>query len=106
VLFRSEFEYKVPLHDTQIPDVKTEPVQDEKMPVEEFVKKALHCAGLEPSIERYVDFDKKMIRPSEVDLLIGDATKARRNLDWRPRVDFDQLVEKMVNNDLSIESDK
>lgn len=74
--------------------------------VEEFVKKSLQCAGLEPSLERYVDFDKKMIRPSEVDLLIGDATKARNFLGWEPSINFDQLIEKMINNDMALESKK
>ena len=74
--------------------------------VEEFVKRALQCAGLEPSLERYVDFDKRMIRPSEVDLLIGDATKARNFLGWEPSINFDQLIEKMINNDMALESKK
>ena len=74
--------------------------------VEEFVKRALLCADLEPSIERYVEFDKKMIRPSEVEILIGDAGKAKRILGWEPSVTFDQLVEKMVVNDISLESAK
>jgi GDPmannose 4,6-dehydratase len=74
--------------------------------VEEFVKKALLSADLEPSIERYVEFDKKMIRPSEVDLLVGDATKARNFLSWEHRLNFDQLIEKMVTNDITVESKK
>jgi GDPmannose 4,6-dehydratase len=72
--------------------------------VEEFVVTALLCADLEPSIERYVEFDKKMIRPSEVDLLIGDASKAQRQLDWSPKVNFQDLVKLMVENDLRLES--
>jgi GDPmannose 4,6-dehydratase len=74
--------------------------------VEEFVRKALQSADLEPSIERYVDFDKKMIRPSEVDLLIGDAAKAKKVLGWEPRINFDQLIEKMVTNDIALELKK
>ena len=53
-----------------------------------------------------MEFDKKMIRPSEVEILIGDAGKAKRILGWEPSVTFDQLVEKMVVNDISLESAK
>lgn len=74
--------------------------------VEEFVVEALKCAGLEPSLDRYVDFDSKMVRPSEVDLLIGDASKAEKILHWKPTINFGQLVEKMVLNDLKMESSR
>jgi len=74
--------------------------------VEEFVLEALKCAGLEMDLEKYVDFDKNMIRPSEVDLLIGDASKAMNLLGWKPKLDFTQLVAKMVENDLQIEATK
>ncbi|SIR68926.1 GDP-mannose 4,6-dehydratase [Williamsia sterculiae] len=50
--------------------------------------------------ERYVGVDPRFMRPAEVDLLIGDATKARDDLGWRPTVDFDQLIRMMVRNDL------
>jgi GDPmannose 4,6-dehydratase len=45
-----------------------------------------------------------MKRPSEVDLLIGDASKAKSILGWEPTTNFDQLVDIMVQNDLRIES--
>jgi GDPmannose 4,6-dehydratase len=44
-----------------------------------------------------------MLRPSEVDLLIGDASKARTKLGWTPKVNFERLVEIMIENDLDIE---
>jgi GDPmannose 4,6-dehydratase len=72
--------------------------------VQEFVHEALKCAGLEDDLERYVDFDNKMVRPAEVDLLVGDASKATRSLGWKPVLDFRMLVQKMVENDLRIES--
>ena len=72
--------------------------------VEEFVLEALKCADLDMDLEKYVDFDKNMVRPSEVDLLIGDASKAHKLLGWKPRLDFAQLVKKMVENDLQVES--
>ena len=71
--------------------------------VQEFVEAALSAAGLVGDIEKYVDFDKEMLRPAEVDLLIGDASKANEILGWKPRKNFEQLVELMVENDLRIE---
>jgi GDPmannose 4,6-dehydratase len=72
--------------------------------VEEFVLEALKFAGLDADLEKYVTFDKKMIRPSEVDLLIGDASKAREQLGWEPNCDFSSLVQLMVENDMKIEA--
>lgn len=72
--------------------------------VRDFLESALECAGLDKNIEKYVDFDKEMIRPSEVDLLVGDASKAQKILGWKPKVNFAKLVEIMVENDLRIES--
>ena len=72
--------------------------------VREFIEEALKCAELPVDLEEFVDFDKNMIRPAEVDLLIGDASKAKNLLGWSPKVNFSQLVEKMVLNDLQIES--
>jgi GDPmannose 4,6-dehydratase len=69
----------------------------------DFLIKALEEAGLDPYPEKYVDFDAEQIRPSEVDLLIGDPTKAELHLGWQPRVGFDQLVQLMVQNDIKIE---
>jgi GDPmannose 4,6-dehydratase len=72
--------------------------------VREFVETALAAAELEPEVEKYVDFDKQMIRPSEVELLIGDNSKARKYLEWKPELNFEGLVLKMVENDLRIEN--
>ena len=71
--------------------------------VKEFLLLALDYAGLGGSIEDYVSFDPELKRPSEVDLLIGDSTKARKVLGWKPKVNFEELVKLMVDNDLSIE---
>lgn len=49
----------------------------------------------------YVEFDQRYLRPTEVDLLIGDATKARQQLGWQPTVTFQELVYLMVNADLA-----
>ena len=72
--------------------------------VREFLEKALEVAELKGDVEQYVDLDKSMIRPSEVDLLVGDSTKAKEKLGWTPKVDFSKLVQIMVENDLKLES--
>jgi GDPmannose 4,6-dehydratase len=74
--------------------------------VRDFVEAALKSAGLNGAVEDYVDFDINMKRPSEVDLLIGDASKAKLILGWEPTTSFHQLVDIMVQNDLKIESTK
>ena len=66
--------------------------------VQEFVDLAFAHAGLDPS--EHVVTDPAFIRPAEVDLLIGDPTKARERLDWEPSVDFRGLVEMMVDADI------
>lgn len=72
--------------------------------VGEFVIAAIEAANLPGGIEDYVDFDPAFVRPSEVDLLIGDSTKARSVLGWTPKVDFEELVRKMIHADLIKES--
>ncbi|MFM7252413.1 MAG: GDP-mannose 4,6-dehydratase [Ilumatobacteraceae bacterium] len=54
----------------------------------------------------YVRQDPKFFRPAEVDLLIGDSTKARQKLGWSPEVDFASLITMMVQHDLAIEAAK
>ena len=56
--------------------------------------------------QRYVRQDQKFFRPAEVDLLIGDPTKAQDKLGWQRDVDFPGLIKMMVANDLAIESAK
>jgi GDPmannose 4,6-dehydratase len=50
----------------------------------------------------YVEIDPRYFRPAEVDLLLGDASKARTKLGWEPKVDFNQLVKLMVDHDLEL----
>jgi len=54
----------------------------------------------------YVRQDPKFLRPAEVDLLIGDASKAKEKLGWEPEVSFPQLVKMMVEHDLEVEAAK
>jgi GDPmannose 4,6-dehydratase len=73
--------------------------------VSEFVELAFAAAGFD-DWSRYVRQDERFFRPAEVDLLVGDATKARTKLGWRPKVDFRSLVERMVAHDLKVEAEK
>jgi len=73
--------------------------------VREFVEAAFAYAGID-DWQRYVRQDPRFFRPAEVDLLVGDATKARTKLGWKPEVDFIGLVEKMVSHDLALEARK
>ena len=74
--------------------------------VQEFVDLAFKAAGMEGEAAKYVKRDERFVRPSEVDLLVGDESKANEKLDWRPKVSFEELVERMVKNDLEIEKQK
>jgi GDPmannose 4,6-dehydratase len=66
--------------------------------VGEFADIAFRHVGLDP--EEHVKTDPEFLRPAEVDHLVGDATKAREQLGWEPRVTFRELVEMMVEADL------
>lgn len=57
---------------------------------------------LELDWEKYVEIDPRYYRPTEVDLLLGDATKARHKLGWKPKVSFKELVRLMVAHDLEL----
>jgi GDPmannose 4,6-dehydratase len=82
--------------------------------IKEFAEKAFKCAGIkgewvgqnEHAI--FVDKDKKVLiqinpkfyRPAEVELLLGNSNKARKELNWKPKISFDNLIEKMIKSDL------
>lgn len=68
--------------------------------VQEFVELAF--ARVELNWQDYVVIDPEFVRPTEVDLLIGDATKAHRELHWKPEVGFADLVNMMVDADLKL----
>lgn len=65
--------------------------------VREFVETAFAIVGLD--YEKYVHVDPSLYRPAEVNMLLGDSSKARAELGWRPQVRFEQLVEEMVLSD-------
>ena len=66
--------------------------------VRDFLDVAFGCVDLD--WRDFVEMDRRYLRPTEVDLLLGDASKARRILEWKPTVGFDQLVRMMVDQDL------
>lgn len=68
--------------------------------VREFCEKAFGHAGLD--YKDFVSFDARYLRPAEVDLLLGDASKAQRKFGWEPTTSFDQLVQMMVDHDMEM----
>jgi GDPmannose 4,6-dehydratase len=67
--------------------------------VKEFVEEAFKAANL-GDWKKYVEIDKRYFRPTEVNSLIADASKARKILNWKPKTTFKELVKKMVEADL------
>jgi len=65
--------------------------------VKEFLYKVFECADLDP--EKYVEIDKRLFRPHEVPLLLGNPLKAKENLGWEPKVKFNKLAEMMYDED-------
>jgi GDPmannose 4,6-dehydratase len=68
--------------------------------VREFLELTFEELGLD--WRKHVEFDQRLVRPAEVDILRGDSSKARAALGWCPRVGFKQLVEMMVESDLEL----
>ena len=69
----------------------------------EFVKLAFDVVGIKNFNKYLISNHPKHMRPAEVDNLVGDASKARKVLGWRPKTNFKQLVEMMVKTDLKME---
>ena len=68
--------------------------------VREFCQIAFAHVGLD--WEGHVVLDDRFVRPAEVDLLIGDPSKAREKLGWSPTVSFPEMVRRMVDNDVRL----
>jgi GDPmannose 4,6-dehydratase len=68
--------------------------------VRELIELAFAEVGL--AWEQYVEIDPRFYRPTEVDLLLGDASKARQRLGWQPRIRFAELVQMMVQSDWNL----
>ena len=71
--------------------------------IRELLELAFAAAGID-GWEKYVESDKRFMRPAEVDILTGDASKARDRLGWKPKVPFPELVKMMVESDLAEEA--
>ena len=71
---------------------------NELFSVREFCEKTFGQLGL--NYKNYVEIDPRYYRPAEVDLLLGDSTKAKKQLGWEPRTSFDSLVTMMVESDM------
>ena len=72
--------------------------------VREFVEAAFKMLDLDPS--EYVEIDPRYFRPTEVDALCGDASKAVASLGWSPATSFEELVRIMVEADLKLLDDE
>ena len=68
--------------------------------VKEFVEESFRLLGLD--WRKYVKIDERYIRPTEVDLLLGDYSKAETKLGWKPKVSFNELVRIMIEADLEL----
>jgi len=68
--------------------------------VREFVERVFEKLDLD--YRRYVEIDERYFRPTEVDVLLGDSTKAQETLGWKPKTNFDQLINMMVKTDLEL----
>jgi GDPmannose 4,6-dehydratase len=68
--------------------------------VREFVKKVFQKLNMD--YHGYVEVDPRYFRPTEVDVLLGDSSKARKNLGWEPKVSFDSLIDMMVEADIEL----
>ena len=68
--------------------------------VREFLETVFDHAGLD--VEKYVEFDPRLLRPHEVPLLLGDPKKANDKLGWSPKIKFQKLAEMMYNSDLKL----
>ena len=68
--------------------------------VEEFAQKAFSHIGL--NYKDHIEIDKNLIRPAEVDTLLADFSKAKKILNWEPKITFDELVVNMIEEDLKL----
>ena len=71
--------------------------------IREFLDIAFQYAGLD--WKKYVEIDPRYYRPAEVDLLIGDYSKAKQKLGWEPKTKFVELVKLMVDADIKLLKD-
>lgn len=73
--------------------------------IREFLDEAFKCVGIK-DWEPYIKIDPKFIRPAEVDVLRGDYSKAKSQLGWEPKINFNELVKIMIDNDIKLLTEK
>ncbi len=69
--------------------------------VQDLVRVAFDSVGLD--WQKYVKVDQNLVRPAEVDHLLGDASYAKKKLGWKPKVSFEQMIKMMVEHDLALQ---
>jgi len=69
--------------------------------IKEFLERAFRVVGI-ADWEKYVTYDERFMRPAEVDYLIGDFSKAKKFLNWEPTISFEEMITRMVNNDIKL----
>ena len=69
--------------------------------IKDFLDVAFNCVGID-DWSNYVVQDERFMRPAEIDVLCGDSTKAREVLDWKPKTSFEDMVSRMVINDIAL----
>jgi len=74
---------------------------NETRPISEFLETAFQHIGI-TDWNKYITIDSRYLRPAEVDILRGDYSKAKKELNWQPKTTFTELVHKMVNNDIKL----
>jgi GDPmannose 4,6-dehydratase len=73
--------------------------------IKDFVIEAFKCVGI-LNWEKHIKINKKFYRPSEVDFLLGDNSKAKKKLNWKPKTSFEEMILKMVKNDIYLIQNK
>ena len=68
--------------------------------VREFTEKVF--SKLDLDYNKYISVDPRYFRPTEVDVLLGDASKAKKALGWKPKVTFDALIDMMIATDMEL----
>ena len=76
----------------------------EQHSVREFAEKAFNFVNL--NYKDYIKIDQKLIRPAEVDTLLADYSSAKKELNWQPKISFENLVNEMVESDLKFVKDE
>ena len=73
--------------------------------IREFLDEAFKCVGIK-DWEPYIKIDSQFMRPAEVDVLRGDYSKAKSQLGWEPKTNFNELVKIMIDNDIKLLTEK